>query len=370
MIQRNQASGSLWPFALWLLVFYAVWTAIILGGGLWETVGAHWPIAAAMAVGSYFAGSTPMGGGTIGFPVLVLVFDEPATLGRNFSLAVQSIGMVSASIFLLSRRRPMEWTLLRFGAVGALVGTPLGAALIAPHVGDLSVKLLFSVVWASFGLMHFVKLREIASRRGISPISYALDRELGLLLGVTGGVLAAITGVGTDMLLYVALVLLYRADLKIAIPTSVVLMAFTSVVGIVSNVALAAAAPGSFAVEPEVFGNWLAAAPVVAVGAPFGTIVVNWMSRRPTLIVASVLCVAQFVGMCWHERVSGWPLGLALSGLLTFNVLFHVLYRWGSALTARTATAAAPGVMVAGAMREVLTEMTPEPSSPPEVGRA
>ena len=42
-------------------------------------------IAAAMAVGSYFAGSTPMGGGTVGFPVLVLLFDGPATLGRDFA---------------------------------------------------------------------------------------------------------------------------------------------------------------------------------------------------------------------------------------------------------------------------------------------
>jgi hypothetical protein len=39
-----------------------------------------------MAFGSYVAGSTPMGGGTVGFPILVLLFDLPATLGRDLCL--------------------------------------------------------------------------------------------------------------------------------------------------------------------------------------------------------------------------------------------------------------------------------------------
>ena len=60
------------PFLAWLLVFYAAWTVLVVFGEHWEAVRAHWPMAAAMALGSYVAGSTPMGGGTVGFPVLVL----------------------------------------------------------------------------------------------------------------------------------------------------------------------------------------------------------------------------------------------------------------------------------------------------------
>ena len=43
---------------------------------IWQTLVDHWGIALAMAIGSYAAGSTPMGGGTVGFPVLVLLFGE------------------------------------------------------------------------------------------------------------------------------------------------------------------------------------------------------------------------------------------------------------------------------------------------------
>lgn len=95
----------LWVWFLWLLGFYAVWLLLLQAEGAWQTAVDHWPIALAMAVGSYAAGATPMGGGTVGFPVLVLLFELPATLGRDFSFAVQSVGMVSASIFILARRQ-------------------------------------------------------------------------------------------------------------------------------------------------------------------------------------------------------------------------------------------------------------------------
>ncbi|MEZ6064278.1 MAG: sulfite exporter TauE/SafE family protein [Planctomycetaceae bacterium] len=270
------------PFLAWLAMFYSVWLLIVFGGGYWETVKAHWPIALSMSFGSYIAGSTPMGGGTVGFPVLVLLFDLPGSLGRNFGLAVQSIGMVSASIYILSARRPLELGLLKPALIGAAIGTPLGAAVIAPFVPDLWVKLTFAVVWCSFGLLHLVKINElVASHRG-SDRWRNWDTPIGLAIGLTGGVVSSITGVGIDMIVYAVLMLLYRADLKVSIPTSVVLMAFTSVIGIAANVLLSKINPGIYQVDPEVFANWLAAAPVVALGAPFGALIVELISQADT----------------------------------------------------------------------------------------
>lgn len=320
---------SLRPFLIWLVIFYASWLAIVITGNHWETVRSHWPIALAMSFGSYIAGSTPMGGGTVGFPVLVLLFDMPGSLGRNFGLAVQSIGMVSAAIYIFSMRRPLHWRLLRSGLLGALIGTPLGAAFVAPIIPDLWVKLLFGVVWASFGIMHLVKLRELISAEGITEHWRQWDGPIGLIVGISGGVVSSITGVGIDMLIYATLVLLYRADLKISIPTSVVLMAFTSVIGIGTNVALAQFRPDFYQVDPAVFANWLAAAPVVAVGAPLGALVVELISRRPTLLIVSALCIVQFVWTLVHEHVTGFALIGSLLAVLAFNGLFHVLYSLG-----------------------------------------
>lgn len=326
---ESRKAGSMWPFFLWLAVFYSGWLSIVILGDHWKTVLSHWPIALTMSFGSYVAGSTPMGGGTVGFPVLVLLFGLPGSLGRNFGLAVQSIGMVSASIYIFSARRPLDKGLLKPALAGAAVGTPLGAAFVAPFVPDLWVKLTFAVVWCSFGIMHLMKMSELVAAQGESDHWRAWDRLIGLAVGISGGVVSSVTGVGIDMMIYATLVLLYRADLRISIPTSVVLMAFTSVVGIGSNVALSRLNRDLYHVDPEVFANWLAAAPVVALGAPFGAIVVNLISRKPTLILVSALCILQFVWTITQERVSGMSLAAAIAAVLAVNGGFHLLYQLG-----------------------------------------
>lgn len=350
---RRGMLRQMWPFGLWLLLFYSAWLLIVGLGDHWRTVQSHWPIALAMSFGSYIAGSTPMGGGTVGFPVLVLLFGLPGSLGRNFGLAVQSIGMVSAAIYIFSARRPLDRGLLKPALLGALIGTPLGAAFVAPFIPDLWVKLTFAVVWCSFGIMHLMKLNELVNAQGESERWRAWDRSIGLAIGITGGVVSSITGVGIDMIVYATLVLLYRADLKISIPTSVVLMAFTSVVGIASNVALSRINPSLYYVDPEVFANWLAAAPVVALGAPFGAIVVNLISRKPTLIIVSVLCILQFVWTIVQERVFGVSLVGAVMAVLTVNAGFHLLYHWGRGEDAL-------GEPLVEAVRSPVLDVTPE----------
>lgn len=319
----------MWPFWLWLSLFYIVWMAIVISGSHWQTLATHWPIAVAMAFGSYIAGSTPMGGGTVGFPVLVLLFEMPGSMGRNFGLAVQSIGMVSASIYILTTGQRVAWPLLRPALIGAAIGTPVGAAIIAPLIPDIWVKLTFGVLWASFGVMHLVKLKELVSFEGVSPKWTSQQLPIGWAVGISGGVVASITGVGIDMMIYAALVLLFRADLKIAIPTSVILMAFTSVVGIAANIALARWFPQQYSVDPEVFANWLAAAPVVALGAPLGAFVVSLISRTPTLILVSALCILQFVWTLWQEQVHGLTAVIAIASVLAVNAMFHYLYVLG-----------------------------------------
>ena len=59
----TQRMKRLWPFLLWLAVFYGVWLFLVVTGGHWDELREHWGIAVAMALGSYVAGSTPMGGG-------------------------------------------------------------------------------------------------------------------------------------------------------------------------------------------------------------------------------------------------------------------------------------------------------------------
>ena len=313
------------PWFVWLGLFYSGWLTLVVTGDYWKTIAEHWGIAVAMAMGSYAAGATPMGGGTVGFPVLVLLFKQAATLGRDFSFAVQSIGMTSASIFIISRRQPVEWPMVRWSLLGSLIGTPLGILYIAPLVPALFIKVLFAIVWCSFGVLHLYRLKELARHEGLAPGAHRFDRNAGFIIGLlAGATVASITGVGIDMVLYAVLVLLCQADLKIAIPSSVIIMAWTSLVGIaVKNL--------THTVQPGVFENWLAAAPVVALGAPLGAFIVDKVGRAPTLLFVSVLCIGQFV---WTMRDEWSRLGVAglfcaMTGVLAFNLGFEWLHRKG-----------------------------------------
>ncbi|MFI4882029.1 MAG: sulfite exporter TauE/SafE family protein, partial [Phycisphaerales bacterium JB064] len=251
------------PFAWWAGWFLVAWTLAVVHLGLGPTIAREWPIAVAMAVGSYVAGSTPMGGGTVGFPILVLLFHEPVSLGRNFSFLIQSVGMSSATMLILCGRLPLALRPLLWTMATAAIVVPVSARTLVPLLPDDLVKLVFAVIWAGFGIMTLVKLRQILTDHPRIARSGLFDAVVGVVVGVIGGLAASATGVGIDMVLYCVLVLIYRADLRTAVATSVVVMAFTSLVG-----ALNAATMGQ--IDQAVLAKWLAAAPVVLLGAPLG----------------------------------------------------------------------------------------------------
>lgn len=333
MSMRIFHKPSLKYWFLWLAAFYSIWLYLVIGKGLWSVAIAHWPMAFAMAIGSYAAGSTPMGGGTVGFPVLVLLFELPASLGRDFSFAVQSIGMTSAAIFILARRQPIATAMLTGAMVGATLSTPVGILLVAPLLSELWIKLVFAVLWASFGVLHLYRLNEIASHSGMTDFDERWDFKAGLVIGLlAGATVAAVSGVGIDMMLYTALVLLCRADLKIAIPTSVIIMAYTSIIGIAVKVFLSAEG-----IQPGVFENWLAAAPVVAIGAPLGVYIVAKIGRKPTLLVVAGLCVVQFIWTLQSEFGRLGVVGImgATAAVGLFLGVFEGLRAWGNRLVFR-----------------------------------
>ena len=326
-----------WLFLLWLALFYALWTGFVLGRGRWPVVAAHWPIALAMLFGSYLAGSTPMGGGSVAFPILVLLLGEPARLGRDFSFAVQSLGMGSAVFYMLVSGRPLAWGVLRWAMLGSLIGTPFGLVVLAPNATEVQVKLIFAVVWAAFGVMTLLRLRELAAQAGMLAPGPCIERGAGLGVGLLGGAcLAALTGVGADMLLYSVLVLLFRADLKLAVPSAVTLMAFTSLVGLATRFSLAAIEPAQAGFTPGLSEYWLAAAPIVVVGAPLGALVVSVVPRVFTLRFVSLLCLAQLAWVCAQARLSGTALVLVLGAVAALCLGLEALY--SRAKTAQTST--------------------------------
>jgi uncharacterized protein len=308
----------------YICLFYAAWLFLVAGAGYWQDALSHWHMAAVMAFGSVVAGSTPMGGGTVSFPVLVLLFHQSANLGRNFAMAIQALGMTSAMIFIFCRRVPVLRTMLAWGMAGAAVGLLIGTYSISPHLSGSSVKLLFASVWVNFGILTLLKNKEVCSLNRVPEIGGPRDILVAVSVGILGGIVNSIIGVGIEMVLYSVLVLRYRCDLKIAVPTSVSMGALTSILAIALHAWIGD-------IGKEVFYNWLAAAPIVVLGAPFGTYLVSIIPRIRTLYFVSALCVFQFIWTLSQvtPRFAEWIfVGVAV---LSANLIFHLLYRLGKA---------------------------------------
>lgn len=294
-------------FAAWLGAFYLVWAVFASVGGHWSAAATNWPVAIAMAAGSFVAGSTPVGGGTVGFPVLVFAFGEPGGLGRDFSLAIQSVGMVSASVLILVTRTRLAWGLLRPVLLLTTVLLP-PMLLLAPHAPATAPAVVFAGCWAAFGLTVFSRLEVLRTQTAQDATP---ERGAVLLVALAGCGAVALVGAGLDLVLFIALVVLFRCDLRVAVPSSVVVMAYGSVLGTATQLSLGR-------LDPAVLDYWVAAAPVVAIGAPVGVLALRLIPRLQGLRLVAGLCVLQFA---WGAHSGGiGAAGIAAALLLALGV--------------------------------------------------
>lgn len=88
------------------------------------------------------------------------------------------------------------------------------------------------------------------------------------------------------------------------------------------------------------FYNWLAAAPVVILGAPLGALLVSVISRVKTLYFVAVLCVLQFVWTIQQVGPSAGEWVFVAVSLVLAGLGFVALYRLGRARDATASTAA------------------------------
>ena len=79
----------------------------LFGGGTgdgslagYSSVAGYWA-SITMVFGSLVAGATSVGGGAVAFPVMTLVLDVAPAVARDFSMMIQTVGMVAATFTIL-----------------------------------------------------------------------------------------------------------------------------------------------------------------------------------------------------------------------------------------------------------------------------
>ncbi len=216
--------------------------------------------------------------------------------------------------------------MLVYAVGGAAVGMLLGTIVIAPLIPPNFVKLVFACMWMSFAILTIAKNREFCAIKGVAPIDPAVARNTGIIVGLLGGVIASIIGLGVEMALYTVLVLLFRCDLKIAVPTAVSGMAMASVMGVGVHLWVGD-------IPRDVVMKFLAAGPLVIFGAPIGTYIVSVIPRIRTLYVVSVLCVLQFVWTLKSVKRTQAELLFVVVAMTLAGTAFYVMYRRGRRLS-------------------------------------
>lgn len=275
-------------FRLWIALAMAAWIGLFYFFNSLQFLAEHWFYPAIMVLGAFVAGVTPEGGGVVAFPVLNIFIGIERTLARDFSLMIQSIGMTSASIFILTHSgnrlatyKPMLW-LLPVGFVGFVLGMKTLQAIPVYIIQALFLSLI-----ATFAVVYY-----LSDHRGSNSDLQCRTRKDYLVTApilLLGGMCASLFGTGADIILYTLLVTRFGMKEKVATHMSIMMMAGISILGYAYRHFVDAGLT-TYQVQ-----TWLCAYPVVLFMAPLGAFVLHRLDKEWMLKFICVLNIGQML---------------------------------------------------------------------------
>ena len=219
-------------------------------------------IAITMVFGSFVAGGTALGGGAVAFPVMTKVLAIEPTTAKVFSLAIQSFGMTAASHTIIFSGIKYYRSVVLLALFGALPGVAI-SLFIADLLPRLVTKSLFSVFLLVFAIT-LLRAHWKGKQQLDIDLSCKKKNALVVFVALLGGIVSGLIGSGADIAIFALLMLHFKADLKVATATSVIVMAVTSVFASGINLLYLNA------ITAPISQYVLAAIPVVVIGAPLG----------------------------------------------------------------------------------------------------
>ncbi|KAL3939284.1 MAG: hypothetical protein SGBAC_005964 [Bacillariaceae sp.] len=362
-------AGTTWGSALRFLpamMVLPVWLTIAIREEiLLDSLQTYYPLSVAMIFGSIIAGSTPLGGGVVAFPVSVLMIGFSPSQGRDFSLMIQSIGMTSASFLIVMNKPDL---LVKHGS---LVGKTVLCNLVGLIAGmfwtisPFAVMCLYTTAVAAFALiLAYVETclqhnDGIPSKQQLSRTSYAIsdDSDGGdigiqnkervieenstnhsklsmlcnsttmILLGVLGGLISSQIGTGADIawFAYGSLVYNYkiggsdRMNGNELTASSIIIMTTASIFGSILRVT----STGSDATTTEVYQALISCAFIVVLGAPLGSLFLSAKYERGLKVLFYILSFVQlatFGVIKIQDDALAWSIVSGVLGLILVSI--------------------------------------------------
>jgi len=274
-----------------------------------------------MLFGSMVAGATSLGGGAVAFPVFTKVLEVSQLDAKVFSLAIQSVGMTSASILIFILKYPIEGKIIPWVSLGGAAGIILGAGWLAEMIDGNAIRMVFTMMLATFGLVLYTINRKPRSFRKTIEGFNAKRKFKFIAIGFFGGILTGLVGSGFDVVIFSILVLYFRLSEKICTPTSVICMAINSLIGFVYIVFFT----DQFNVGVQ--NLWLAAVPVVVIGAPLGAFICNFIRRETVVRSLLVLICLEVVSTFLLVPMTAPVILSMVVTTLSFVLFFFWIYK-------------------------------------------
>jgi uncharacterized membrane protein YfcA len=277
-------------FAGWCLCALALWVGLFSTFDSLRFLVEHWYYPAMMVAGAFVAGFTPEGGGAVAFPVLNVFLHVDRVLARDFSMMIQSVGMTSASVFILSHKDTVirDFKPLFAFIPVCILGFLLGMLLLQ-QIHVFLIQAFYLSLSATFVTAYFFSDHR-GSRTQLQITSGRDVLYLAVIL-IIGGMFSSLFGTGADVVVYTLLVTRLSMTAKMSTRMSIVLQASVSLFGYGYR-AFVDHGLTSYQIK-----TWLCAYPVVLFMAPFGAYVlsrlhVNWMLK--TIIGINVFQLLYF----------------------------------------------------------------------------
>ena len=279
-----------------------------------------WFIAPIMAFGSFVAGSTFLGGGSVAFPALTKILAVDPVTAKTFSLAIQSVGMTSASIYIISRVRNLPYAFMALYLVGASGGILTSLAFLENAIPSVDLRISFTLFLLCFLLVYLLTRHSNNASLDTHLEKTLRDISLTVGCGFLGGVVSGLLGSGADLIGFSLLALYFRIEIKRATQISVILMAATALVGTglqgwVFN-----------RLSEEVISLWYVAAPIVLFGAPIGAVFCRRISPKFLLLFICSIVALEFISTLILIKIDmnrSFIYGLAAIASIVLLLLFR-----------------------------------------------
>lgn len=304
-----------------LLTIFAVilgWALFMFSNSKLYLFNKYWFMSVTMMFGSFIAGATSEGGGAVAFPVMTLLFKLLPSTARDFSLMIQSFGMLMAAftIYIFRIRiikQVIIWTSLG-GAVGIIVSLKYLTGVFHPAF----TKMFFTSFWLSFGAALLV-INKRKNQQVLEEVKNFSKLQF-IIIGLLGGVISGLVGTGIDILTFSFLTLALGVCVKVATPTSVVLMGINSLVGFIfkSNFI-----EGGMA--QDAWNYLLVCIPIVIIGAPFGSVFISNKSKDFIQKLLMVSIVIQFLSSLIIIKQTITLLLFSLSVIILGGLFFYMM---------------------------------------------